>query len=342
VGVPEERMIILPRFQLSFPDDISPFTESVIEHSCRWARESGLVPDDRAAQRLRRNGIMHAGPRLVPAASMSAACLVCDWTVFLIVIDDEFDDGRDLGARPDQAQAAIEYVIASFRGEETAPPAGLAHLSGIGRAVADLGRRFAALAPDAGWRARFQRHAEDHLWTKVAEARLRASGEALDVPAYVELRRISGAPYTYSDLVELAGQLVLAEPVVRSATWELLTEAFADIWLGIQDICSCAKEVSAGDQLNMAAVVARSEGLPLQEGIDRTYQWVCQRSADFARHRAQLAGLAPQLSADGGGPDGGGQASLTRYLDALEMLIGGHLAWNSQDNPRYNQTITAA
>jgi hypothetical protein len=334
VGVPEERMIILPRFQLSFPDNISPFTESVIEHSCRWARESGLVPDDRAAQRLRRNGIMHAGPRLVPAASMSAACLVCDWTVFLIVIDDEFDDGRELGAQPDQAQAAIRYVIDSFQGQAPAPAAVVAHMSGIGTAVADLGRRFAALSPGPDWLARFRQHAEDHLWTKVSEARLRAAGTDLDVPSYVDLRRISGAPYTYSDLVELAGQIVLPEQVLRSSAWTLMIEAFADVWLGIQDICSCAKEVAAGDQLNMAAVVARSEGLTLQQGIDSTYQWVCQRSADFGRQRAELAGRGPQLA-----PDGDGQASLTRYLDGLDLLIGGHLAWNSQDNPRYTQAV---
>ncbi len=329
-----DQMITLPRFQLPFPDDISSGTESVIEHSCRWARESGLVPDDQAAERLRRNGIMHAGPRLVPAAPMSAAFLVCDWTVFLIVIDDEFDDGRELGAQPDEARAAIQYVIDSFQGQAPAPGAGAAHMSGIAAAVADLGRRFAALAPGPDWLARFRRHAEDHLWTKVAEAKLRAAGTPLDVPSYVDLRRISGAPYTYSDLVELAEQVVLAEPVRRSEPWTLMTEAFADVWLGIQDICSCAKEVAAGDDLNMAAVIARSEGLTLQQGIDSTYQWVCQRSADYARHRDELTGLAPRLT-----PDGDGQADLTRYLHALDMLIGGHLAWNSQDNPRYTRAI---
>jgi hypothetical protein len=292
------------------------------------------VPDDQAAERLRRNGIMHAGPRLAPLAPMSAACLVCDWTVFLIVIDDEFDDGRELGAQPDQAREAIQYVIDSFQGQAPAPAAGVEHMSGIGMAVADLGRRFAALAPGQNWLARFRQHAEEHLWTKVSEARLRAAGTALDVPSYVELRRISGAPYTYSDLVELAGQIVLAEQVVESPPWALMIEAFADVWLGIQDICSCAKEVAAGDQLNMAAVVARSEGFSLQQGIDSTYEWVCRRSADFALQRAELAALAPQLSLDDDG-----QASLTRYLDALELLIGGHLAWNSQDNPRYTQLV---
>jgi hypothetical protein len=114
-----------------------------------------------------------------------------------------------------------------------------------------------------------------------------------------------------------------------------MLDAFADVWLGIQDICSCAKEVAAGDELNLAAVMARSEGRTLQQGIDDAYRWVCERSRDFVGQRAQLAGLPRQL-----GLDGAAEMGTARYLDALERLLGGHLAWNSQDNPRYTQVIS--
>ncbi|MGH3158760.1 MAG: hypothetical protein ACRDNF_19605, partial [Streptosporangiaceae bacterium] len=114
--LPDE-MIQLPRFDLPFPSGISPVADSIIEHTSRWAQAAGLVADRQAVERLRRGGIMTAGPRLVPAAPMSAGCLVCDWTVFLIVIDDEFDDGRELGMRPDLARAAIEDAVAAFRGQ---------------------------------------------------------------------------------------------------------------------------------------------------------------------------------------------------------------------------------
>lgn len=306
-----------------------------MDHTSRWALAVGLVPDERAAARLRRNGIMHAGPRLVPSASMSAACLVCDWTVFLIVIDDEFDDGRELGARPELAQAAIEDVIGSFRGQPPGRAVSFPHLAGIGAAVADLGRRFEAMSPGQEWLARFRRHAEEHLWSKVSEAELRASGAFLDVPSYVDLRRITGAPYTYSDLVEMAEQVVIAERARETPAWGLMLDAFADAWLGIQDICSCAKEVAAGDELNLAAVMARSAGRTLQQGIDDAYRWVCERSGDFADQRARLTGLSRQL-----GLAGEDETDVIRYLDALERLLGGHLAWNSQDNPRYTQVIS--
>ncbi len=334
---PPDQMIELPRFELPFPGDISPIAESVIEHTTSWALAVGLVPDEQAAARLRRTGIMNAGPRLVPDTPMSQACLVCDWTVFLIVIDDEFDDGRELGLRPELARAAIEDVIASFRGQRQGDAFRFPYLAGIGAAIADLGRRFEALAPSREWLARFSRHAEDHLWSKLSEAAQRASGTALDVPSYVDLRRISGAPYTYADLVEMAAQVVIPEQVRESAPWGLMLDAFADVWLGIQDICSCAKEVAAGDDLNLAAVMADANGRGLQQGIDSAYRWVCQRSADFEVYRAQLSGL-PQRLGLGGDVD----LAVTRYLHALELLIGGHLAWNSNDNPRYSQVISRA
>jgi hypothetical protein len=320
-----DQAIELPKFELPFPSDISPITDSVIEHTSWWAQAIGLVPDERAAARLRRNGIMHAGPRLVPAASMSAACLVCDWTVFLIVIDDEFDDGRELGARPELAQAAIEDVVGSFRSQAGELRHSFPRLAGIGAAVADLGRRFEASSPSQAWLARFTRHAEDHLWSKVSEARQRASGAVLDVPSYVDLRRVTSAAYTYAGLVEMAERITITAPVRESPVWGLMLDAFADVWLGIQDICSCAKEVAAGDELNLAAVMARGEGLALQQGIDNAYRWVLERAGDFADQRARLAAA---------------ERDLTRYLDALELLLGGHLTWNSKDNPRYTQVVS--
>jgi hypothetical protein len=331
------QVIELPRFDLPFPSDLSPIADSVIDHTTRWAEAVGLVPDQQAAERLRRNGIMHAGPRLVPGASMDAACLVCDWTVFLIVIDDEFDDGRELGARPELAQAAIGDVIAAFRGDAGGRAASFPHLAGIGGAVADLGRRFQAISTGQEWLARFRRHAEDHLWSKVSEAEQRASGAVLDVPAYVDLRRITSAAYTYADLAEMAERVVIPGRVRESPDWGLMLDAAADTWLGIQDICSAAKEIAAGDELNLAAVMARSAGRPLQQGIDDAYRWVCERSRDFEGRRAHLTGLPRQL-----GLDGDAELNVTRYLDALGRLLGGHLAWNSQDNPRYTQVISPA
>lgn len=328
-------MIELPRFDLPFPSHISPFTDSIIEHSSRWARVTGLAGGRRAVRRLRRGGIMHAGPRLVPAAPMTEACLVCDWTVFLIVIDDEFDDGRELGVRPELARAAIEYVVAAFRGHPSGRAPGFADIAGIAAGAADLGRRFEASAPSQEWLLRFGRHAEEHIWSKVSEAKQRRSGSPLDVCSYIALRRVTGAPYTYSDLVELAEQLVIPPCVQESPAWTPMLEAAADVWLGIQDICSCAKEVAAGDDLNLAVVMARSAGSSLQQGIDDAYQWVCERSRDFAGQRAQLAAHTQHLRLDVSE-----EADIARYLDSLERLLGGHLAWNSQDNPRYTQAMS--
>ena len=318
------QIIKVPEFDLPFSSKIHPGKDSVLEQTSRWALATGLVPNEVAAARLRRSGIMYAGPRLVPGASMDAARLTSDWTVFLFVIDDEFDDGAELGAQPESARAAIEDVIGSFRGVARGRAAAFPHMAGINAAVADLGRRFEAQSTSTAWLDRFRRHAEDHIWSKVTEAEHRAADGFLDVPSYVALRRITSGAYVYSELVEMTARAPVAERVRESPAWGRMLDAAADVWLGIQDICSCAKEVAAGDDLNLAAVMARSTGSTLQQAIDDAYEWVGRRSADFAGQRAQLDGL----------PDS------TRYLDALDELIGGHLAWSSQDNPRYAQAKT--
>jgi hypothetical protein len=303
---------------------------------------------------------MTAGPRLAPRASFDAACLVCDWTVWLIVLDDVFDED-ELGAQPELARAAIEDVTAAFGGrsreggfpgmaEISAAAAGLGRrvrrarwgrrfpdMAGISAAAADLGRRFEAQSPSHGWLARFRHHADVHIWSKVSEAEHRATAGFLDVPSYVALRRVSSAAYTYIDLAELAERAPISDEVRESPAWEQMLDAAADVWLGIQDICSCAKEVSSGDDLNLAAVMARSAGSPLQQGIDDAYRWVCRRAADFAASQAQLT-AAPHPA----GRDGAPAAAVPRNLAAVERLLGGHLTWNSKDNPRYPQTVPLA
>jgi Terpene synthase family 2, C-terminal metal binding len=330
-----DQVIRLPRFSLPFPSEIHPDTDSVIAHSCQWALATGLVPDESGAARLRKSGIMTAGPRLAPRASFDAACLICDWTVFLIVLDDEFDE-NELGTQPELSRTAIEDVTAAFAGKEH-EAAGFPGMAGVSAAAADLGRRFEAQSPSPAWLARFRDHAEAHIWSKVSEAEHRATAGFLDVPSYIALRRVTSAAYTYADLAELAEQAAAPEQVRESRAWRQALDAAADVWLGIQDICSCAKEVTGGDNLNLAAVMARSAGSTLQQGIDDAYQWVCQRSADLAAQRAQLTAVPfPSSPVDAPGTAG------TRYLDALERLLGGHLTWNSQDNPRYPQAVLLA
>jgi Terpene synthase family 2, C-terminal metal binding len=327
--------IRLPRFSLPFPSEIHPDADSVIAHTCQWSLATGLVPDEAGAARLRAGGIMHAGPRLAPRASFDAVALICDWTVFLIVLDDEFDES-ELGTQPELARAAIENVTAAFGGTGH-QAAGFSSMAGVNAAAADLGRRFEAQSPSPVWLDRFRHHAEAHIWSKVSEAEHRAAAGSLDVPSYVDLRRITSAAYTYADLAELAEQAATADRVRESQAWRQALDAAADVWLGIQDICSCAKEVSSGDDLNLAAVMARSTGQSLQQGIDDAYQWVCERATDLAAQREQLTAIPFQP-----GPGDAPEAAGTRYLDALERLLGGHLTWNSKDNPRYPQAVLRA
>jgi hypothetical protein len=329
-----EQVITLPRLsQLPWPGEIHADTDSLIEHTCQWALAEGLADED-AVMRLRRGGIMHAGPRLAPRSPAPVARLVCDWTAWLIVIDDVFDDeGSELGRDPELARAAIQDVIGSFRGEQPVRTAGFpAEMTGVSASAADLGRRFREQSPSPDWLPLFLGHAEAHIWSKVSEAENRAAGTFLDVEGYVALRRISSAAYTYTYLAEMAAQVTIPGDVRASGAWGQMLDAAADVWLAIQDICSAAKEVSAGDAgLNLAGVMARCAGTSLQQGVDDAYQWAIRRSTELTDEQGKVAALTRDAD----------QGDMTRYLDALGLLLGGHRDWNFIDNPRYSQVISS-
>jgi hypothetical protein len=305
----------LPDFNLPFPRTINPWADLVVRHTVGWARAVGLVEDRSLLAQLERDGIVHAGPRLAPTATLERACLISDWTLFLIVLDDEFDEG-ELGSHPDRAAVVVANVLAGTDG-------------GVARALANLRRRFERLAPTREWLQRFSLHADEHIASKVIEAKERASGRLLDVADYVKLRRVTGAPYCYADLAELASGAIVPDAIRASRDWEELRLAFADVFLAVQDICSCGKEVASGDDLNLVVALQRMAGSSLQEAVGRANDWLRDRAGSFAEtsERVTLAGSTG--------------SEVRRCIDALERMLGGHLAWNSGDNPRYTSYATA-
>ena len=143
--------------------------DSVIRHTSRWMLRTGIAAGEEVRQ-LRCAGVMDAGPQLVPAAAADVACLVSDWTVFLTVLGDQFGDGSEPATRPDLAEAAIRPILAALRGQDDRSLR-IPGLAGLGTAAADLGHRFKTIAPSLGWLRRLQRHAEDHLQSKVTGGR---------------------------------------------------------------------------------------------------------------------------------------------------------------------------
>jgi hypothetical protein len=71
----------------------------------------------------------------------------------------------------------------------------------------------------------------------------------------------------------------------------------------------------------------------LQEGVDRAYDWLTGRVREFARCTQALRGELQRIGARRA------DAEVARYVEGLELLLGGHLAWNSEDNPRYTDFV---
>lgn len=320
--------VTVPPLGLPYPSRLNPVTGSVIRHTGRWALATGLADGEQAVARMRRGGLLDAGPRLAPDCGAGIAYLVNDWTLLLLRFDDLFDEGAPAGQVPGLAGMLTAPVVYAFRNGRVPRGVFLPHLAGICAAAADLAVRLRAAAPGKPWLERFRGHGTQHLQSKVTEARHRASGKSLDMAGYVTLRRVTSAAYPYASLAELACGAVVPRSARQCAAWPLLLDAFADIWLGAQDVRSAAKEAAVGDPLNLAVVLAGSQ--PLQHGVDAACEWIRGRAADFAAQRARLEDPAGHLDAEA-------RAAVSRYADALEAMLGGHVTWNGSGNPRYTK-----
>jgi Terpene synthase family 2, C-terminal metal binding len=324
--------VALPAFGLVYPRTLNPFADTIVERTVDWVRRFGLASNEEAIEQLRIGRVLDAGPRLVPTAPLEQARAIADWTAYLIILDDEFD-GRELGRTPLLAARAIATIVDALR-----EPSRIWHPepSALARATADLALRFEALAPTIRWFEGFLAQAEAHIGSKVTEAEVRAAGDVLDVREYVELRRVTGAPYTYAYLVELAEQIALPDSIRHTPQWRGVVDAFADVFIAIQDICSCAKEIAQGDTLNLVAVMRHEAQCTLQEAVEEADRWLVRRAGDLERHTGTLRRLTKSNERT---------AALGRdvcaYTQGLGLLLGGHLAWNSEDNVRYTEGATA-
>ena len=315
-----------PGLDLTLPSTLNPFADEVIEHTLDWVVEVGLIADRAEALALERERLLEAGPRLVPNASLTQASLVSDWTIFVIVVDEAFDE-QELGERPALAERAISAITSPDRAATR--DAALPDFTGLARALADLGRRCERMAPSDEWLQRFSRHVREHIASKAVEARERAAEHVLGVPDYVRLRRVSGAPYAYAALLELTEQIRIPAEVRASREWNGLLDAFADTFIGIQDVCSCAKELSIGDVLNLAVVLQVANGGSLQAALDAADAWVGERAQAFEDAIGALPHMCARCALDVGATEG-----VLDYADALALTLGGHLVWSSQDDLR--------
>jgi 5-epi-alpha-selinene synthase len=202
--------IRIPNIYCPFPSRMSPYAQSVHEHSLAWATHFHLIQGDSARRRFLNSNFAWLTARAYATATLEDMQLLNDWMIWLFMFDDQFDDGLP-GKQLQEIQSTVhEFIDICER------PDVYTHQGPAAEALYDLYRRtLPQMAP--AWRKRFTHHFIQYLETYNWTARNHLQGRVPDINAYLENRHHSGGMTVSIDLIELAGHLCLPEELLLAS-----------------------------------------------------------------------------------------------------------------------------
>jgi len=309
-------------FYCPFPRRIHPSAERAQRRSLRWMRSHALFEHVSDPGQFERNRYSFLAAQMLPDSSDELLQLGADWTNWLFVLDDIFDESP-IGRSPAKTRAFIDRVIATLY-QQAAPD------NGIATSLTELCSRFAALGGQVAL-ARFAGHIVEYLEACLWEAENRAAGATPELAVFELMRSYAGAVRTYLDLAEVAAGVSLPCVVRQHPTLQRANLAVCNIGCWNNDALSFAKELYSGDSHNLVLVLASELGLSIDQAAD----------AVVASCDAEVRVLERMVNDP---PNFGSQAAnavARRYFDALTAMVRGAIDWTAE-TARYREARTAA
>ncbi|MEU0127278.1 MULTISPECIES: terpene synthase family protein [unclassified Streptomyces] len=249
-----------------------------------WAGENGLTLSPAA-----RSGMLRSRPELwaslaLPVASREHLDLCCQWLFWVLLVDDEFDDGP-AGRDPRTCGRVIARLVDVLDGA-------VPH-SAMEYALEDLRER-TGRGRSPVWTRQFRRDTASWLWTYYAESVERAAAGEPARADFTDHRRDSGAVRLFLDLQEVAAGTDLPESARGLPSYIALRNAVTDHAGLCNDICSLEKEAVLGYGHNTVLLLQRDRGYTLQEAVDEAG---IQLSRTTERIRRAERDLAAEIAA---------------------------------------------
>jgi 5-epi-alpha-selinene synthase len=309
--------IVLPDLFCPFAPVVNKHAAIVQEETTRWASSFGLLPDQRSQRAFRATAAGRLAARFHPFAGREDLRLISDFYAWMFLQDDRRDEsevGRHPGRLSDDDRRSIEVLEGSSPEPHDGPPV---------HALGGLRERLTLRAPGPAWVRRFVRGVEQYFEASLWEAANRARGIVPDPEDYARMRPLTAGLGVDDELIQLTGEARLfggarEHPAVRRLT---LASQNAVCWAN--DAFSLKKELAHGDVHNLVVVLARAEGLGLQEALDRVAEVHDEEVRNFVR-------LSSRLPSFGAAVD----EQLGRYVAVLRARIRGNLDW-SRESARY-------
>ena len=314
--------ITIPAVYCPFPSVINPCAEAVHEQSLTKLQRLGLIQKETARRRFLAARFAWLTARCYPATAFEELTWVHDWSIWLFMFDDQFDDGA-IGGQPERMQPIMAKLLAILEDPDASSPR-----SPLGAALYDFWQR--APGATSAWRARFAQHLADYFTSYLWEARNRARGHIPAVDAYIANRQQSGGLPTCFDLIDLSDHVTLPPEVYESQEFRTLRQTATNVVCWVNDVFSLRKERARGDVNNLVLAVQHAHHMSLQAAVNTVNDMITKEVQRFIETERQLPGYPSAI-----------EQNMRRYLLVFRAWMRGNLDW-SYETPRYAQVEETA
>jgi hypothetical protein len=298
----------LPPLFCPFPPEEHPRLRQLEEEAlARWTACLGVHARHAVFQKSRRSHLPLLLSRCHPTAPPERMSAALDFLIWNFSWDDQLDVGE---VSPGWVKEQSWLALAVLQGAIPAPDA-----PPLLWLLQDIRERLAGSMPRA-WRERFIQSCQMYFRGRVREALVRGERIRLDVPACIELRRLSVGTAMVFTLVEAIEGFLLPEEV-------LAHPALVHLARTATDVMACARELSSvrhdpGDDFhpNLVLSFQRERGISLDEALREV---VVMHDTAMRRFLVQERSL-PSFGAH--------DDAVSRLVLGIRRWIRAHLDWS--------------
>jgi hypothetical protein len=314
VGFPPDKKLIRvtpPHLHCPFPAAIHADAETIEEGTIAWMKRHGYIkaPAEEESVRNARFGIRAA--RVHPTGDTKAIQLVSDLTVWLFLTDDVYVE------QPGQSKALsittdhIMRCIRLLRDPEDLSASPSASLL----ALQDISRRLRTVASHEQL-DRFINGMLEFFLAACCEAVVVSQRSMPKVADYIPLRdAINCLRSVCFVFIEIVGGYELPGSTWCRPDLQAVVNKATRIVSNHHDVLSGLRELSEEVPMNMPAVFAREQGLPMAEAFARVGAFADADTRSFVRMTDRLLADAPD-------------PLVRKYVDGLKAWIRGNLDWS--------------
>lgn len=304
-------LIFQPEFYCPFPSAISPHAAAVHRATLSWARHFHLIRGETTLERFDRRRYGELMARAYPFASCEALQLISDWNTWLFLLDDQCDE-TGLGRDPVRLAEMHACMLAILRGRRPCDEADPQKV-----ALYDLTTRLRERAGEA-WLSRFVVEIEDYFTANIWEATNRQLGVIPALPAYLEMRRFTGAVYSYLELIKVAEALTLPPAVDDHPHVRQLAKLANNCICWSNDIISLEKEIRHGDIHSAVIILCNEQRCSLQDAVEQLGALHDREMRAFIALAARTPSFGPEVD-----------PALQRYIAGMQHWMRANLDWSA-------------